>query len=529
MSRLPELERALIDAAGRLDGAQPRRRWWRHGWAILGLVLAATGTSVAVARVAHVGPFAYLDSYTNLLPKRAPTSVVTVEPSGDAPAWQARALIDGIGQLCITGGPRDPRPNPTTRPTSPADNPPQAGMTCADSDEVAQAIVDPAWPGASFGGSSYLVGSQSGASHVNAQGRRVYTAPPPPTRVLVYAVTSASAPNPVVRWAAAPDQAIPMQASKEHLRLTVDKDPAGLSPAERRMVARYPDVLDLVLWAADVAVPSGVSSPQVAFPAELPPHGVDDATIEMIGSSDFKRLDALKKRTGWKYVRHISREPAPVKGSSRVQRRWIAAFARPRTAADAVPKRLHNAFQREYSRVQYAAGRRLTIVGGGVKQAWIVPGGFPESSLAPQGEDQFCLLGAPLLGQCKNGAQRWKQPLVEAVSCAGSLNASHETLVWALTPPGATRVEVTGPGARVERLPAGELVAVRRAVGNRIASITWTLASGARTTVRVPWPRGATPKCGSKSPAWSSLRQDSAGSSAMGGGPRRPGVPPTLR
>ncbi|MDQ8046121.1 MAG: hypothetical protein AAGC46_21355, partial [Solirubrobacteraceae bacterium] len=117
---LPELERQLHAAARRLDAvaAPRRRRWWRGGWTLLSLLLVVTGGSVAVARVVEVGPFAYMSGgIVGENPKAAPVSTITLQPPGDAPAWQARAYLNGLDQLCITGGPRDPRKDPYARGT----------------------------------------------------------------------------------------------------------------------------------------------------------------------------------------------------------------------------------------------------------------------------------------------------------------------------------------------------------------------------------------------------------------------------
>lgn len=77
---LPELERELVAAALRRDSSRASKRGaWLHGWALVGVLLATTGVAgVAVARVAEVGPFAYLGRFASENPKTAPVSVITV-------------------------------------------------------------------------------------------------------------------------------------------------------------------------------------------------------------------------------------------------------------------------------------------------------------------------------------------------------------------------------------------------------------------------------------------------------------------
>lgn len=525
---LPKLEAQLVDAARRLDAstegaAAPRRRWWRHGWTLLTLAVVGLGTGVAVARVAEIGPFAYLGRYTERNPKLAPTSVITVEPAGTAPAWQARAHVDGLGQLCITGGPRDIRTNPDPKPVNGKRNdPPSAGMTCADSDEIAQRLVDPNWPGATFSSNVPLDGRLNNNGVFVVKTKDGWKTGPP-TRILVYTVAAAGL-TPVVRWGAT-GAAIPMQRSEEQIRFVVDKRPDGLNAVERRQVASYPDTLDIALWAAEVQVPRGVDHPQVLFPSEFVPHGVDDATVEVAGLADVRKLVREGREQGWKYRRHISRDAAPVRSETASQRRRIAAFARPRTSRDTVPRRFRTEAQAG-QRVQYAASRRLSIAGGGVPAAWLVPGGIPETLPWPMEDDRTCLLGSPLFGQCKGKPRAVRKPIVETVVCARSLNDERRTLVWALSPPGADRVIVSGPGTRRQQFDAAELIAVRRPLDQRISSLTWTSPDGRPVTVKAPWPK-RTPRCGNRSPGWSEYRLDSDGSSSMGGGPRakRPSPP----
>lgn len=521
---LPDLETQLVDAARRLDAAEeataPRRRWWRHGWSLLTIAVVGLGTGVAVARVAEVGPFSYMNSFPSENPRLAPTDVITVQPAGDSPAWQARASINGLGQICLTGGRRDPRTNPDAKPTRSAPNyAPQNGLTCADNEEVAQMLVDPSWPGATFAVNTPLDGSLTpNVCTMNLKTHRCERDKAGfATRMLVYGITSADGPTPVVRWGAkgAP---FAMQPSKQRLRMRVDHSPLGLSKAEQRIVAGYPEYIDLVLWAADVKIPDGVEQSQAVLPYELIPHGVDDATIEMLSADELTALDRRGRREGWKYTRHIDRDARPVKGTNAAQRRWIAAFSRPRRSGDSVPRRLRTD-QTARQRLQFGAARKLDVVGGGVVDVWIAPGAMPEDTDARRQGDMLCLLGARVFSNCKFGQSRWTRPFVEAVACATGEDGSFVTLVWALTPPGAKQAVLTDAAGGTESLAAGELLAVRRAAAARIEAVTWLDAKGAKTRVAVPWPKGKPARCGPSKPAGTITRKDNAGSYEESGPP----------
>ncbi|MEN0012379.1 MAG: hypothetical protein AAGC46_03380, partial [Solirubrobacteraceae bacterium] len=461
-------------------------------------------------------------------PKAAPVSTITLQPPGDDPAWQARAYLNGLDQLCITGGPRDPRKDPYAKGTEKhPNNAPQNGTMCSDSDSIAQTLLDPTRPGASFATSSELDGSLQGHSCrvSHRSGRCIPVKTDPPTHLLVYGIRSAGAPAPVVRWysrSGTPGAPIAMQASAQHLHMAVDKSPDGLDASERALVATFPDRLDLVLWAARVPIPHGITWPQVLFSDDFPGGVGDDATIEMIGSVDMGRLIQRVEKSGWKYRRGISRDDPPVVTLSAAAHRWVGAFARARSTADAVPERLHTDWAVR-DRFGFAVSRKLHVVGGGLPDMWIAPGGWPEDTGRTEAErtDQVCLLGSPLITQCKAGLRRWKRPLVEAVSCAQPgrgfpMPLPGGTLVWALTPPGAKRVELQGPGGRNEILPAGDLLAVRRPVDARVTRIVWIDGDGARTGVKVPWPKTG-PRCGRNAPGDQVIRKDNAGTYEVSG------------
>lgn len=487
---LPQLEAQLVEAARRLEqAATPRRRWWRHGWALLSIGIVTMGAGVAAARVAHVGPFGYLDRFEGGNPKLRATAVASVQAPGDEPTWRAVATINHLGQLCITGGPRDERTNPDAKPTATnLNNPPAASTTCADSDEIAQTLVDPGWPGASFASGAPLDGSISDNGNVfrrTKSGKMVPVGPrTPTTRMLVYAARSADAPAPVVQWNGT---RTPMQRSATQLLLKVDHRPQGLSAADLAKVRSYPDEIPIVLWAAELPVHAEQELPQVVYPGELPPHGIADNTIEVLTIKAMDQLLQQGRRDGWKYVRHIDRAPTPVRHASADQRRLFAAAARVRHPADAIPARLQSE-ELLHFRAAFGDARRLTIAGGGLAgPVWFVPGAMPEEMAITSLEDATCLAGEPILGQCKFGAHRWKRPLVEAITRTRGLPKG-ESLVWALTPPGTTRVDVLGPRDRVEHLDPAELIAIRRPQADRITRLVFRRAAGDET-VRVQWPK----------------------------------------
>lgn len=520
---LPDLERELHAAARRLDRTAPRRAWWRHSWALLSIAVVGVGAGVAVARVAHVGPFAYLDRFGDYNPKLAATQMIEVEAPGAEPAWRAVAFLNKIGQFCITGGPRDPRTDPTTpRPEHRRSAPPSAGVNCAGNTEIAQLLVDPRRPGATFAGNTALNGSPDVHTFRAAgPGKPVERLSDDfPTRMLVYAAAPAGL-TPVVRWGAN-GEPISMRPSGKRLRVRVDKSADGLSSREHEIVRSFPDEIDVVLWAAETPIPKGVSEAQVVMHGGVPPHGVDDRTIEVLSVDEIVRMDRAARARGWRYRRGISRDPAPVARESSAQRARVAAFARPRSGADAVPSAVRPAMYREFHRVQYGASRRLTISGGGVANAWVVPGGLlPESELPGRPGDLTCFVGAPILGDCKYGAGQWKRPVVEAVSCSRGF-APGESFVWALSPPGASRVELLRGRTVRQRLSAAELVALRRSRATQPTAIRWVMRQGPAITVRVPWATTGPARCGTKPPAWTSLRRDSVGGRRSSGGPSAP-------
>ncbi len=520
---LPELEEQLVAAARKLDGAaRARRRRWLHGWPLVAALVAGLGTSVAVARVAEVGPFAYmnLDRMAQENPRLATTSVISVQAPGDAPAWMAQVSRNRLGQICMTGGPRDPRTNPDAKPSpSSPGNAPQNGVMCADNEEIAEALIDPERPGTTWAMARPLDGDLQGSRcRMNFKKRRcIPIETDPPTRMLVYGITSADGPAPVVRWGAS---GVPqaMAPSAERLRMPVDRSPEGLSPAEQRQVARYPAEIDLVLWAADVKIPQGKRRPQVVFADQFVPHGVTDGTIELLGGDELTELIERGEREGWKYRRHISRDAPPVRGTNAAQRRWIAAFTRRRAAGDAVPRRLRTERTR-FSRLQFRASRKLKVVGGGTGDVWIAPGAMPRDTDVADGGDLFCMLGARIFTQCKFGQARWKRPFAEAVACAKGPAGGQVTFVWALTPPGAVRVSVRQRGGGVTTLRAGELLALRRPPDKRPESIVWFDASGRPTRVQVPWPTRTPTRCDVKRPGGTITRKDNAGSYEQTAGP----------
>lgn len=533
---LPELERQLIDAAARLEAAatpQRRRRRWPHGWALLSIAVVTAGAGVAVARVTHTGPFSYLDRMTHGGNTRfAAASEITVQDQPQEPTWQARAFVNGVGQLCLTGGPRDPRTNPPTTPRTEAENPPQVGLLCADNEGVAEALVDPERPGASVANAAPLDGSLNGNRLIQdpKNPRRLIPDPSqrPATRFLAMAVREAGAPAPVVRWASG-GASFPMRRSDGELLLPVDHSPLGLDRRERSKLASYPRELRLALWAAEVPVPKGATFPQVISGAEFGPPRVNDTTIELAGAEDIDRIIRHARAVGWKYQRGISRDPLPVRGTRPAQRRWIAAFGRERAARDRLPAALRR--DRDgYQRIGFAASRRLSVTGGGLSRAWVAPGGLPKDSLADDIDlkDRICLLGNPVFGeQCRTGAGKWKVPFAEQVLCRASLGPGG-ALLFALTPTGARSVQLLERDGTTRRLPLAELVALRRPRSAMPRAIRWAFDGGRALTVRTPQPTRSMGDCDAADGGrgWSTLRVDSTGAVSSTGkriDARRPG------
>jgi hypothetical protein len=167
-------------------------------------------------------------------------------------------------------------------------------------------------------------------------------------------------------------------------------------------------------------------------------------------------------------------------------------------------------------RVGVADSRRLTTVGGGLGSTpvWVAPGGYGVNL-----SNGFCLVGAPVLGQCKTGTRRWKQPLVEAIVCSPRLDPK-TSLVWGLAPRGATSLEVVEVDGSRTLIGDGELALLRRPQGDRIQALVWHSPTGREMRVRVPWPKPKGARCGKGEVAWTDLRRDIQGAAALGhGGP----------
>lgn len=534
---LPDLERELVAAARRLDAAAPRRRWWLHGWALIAVVFTTAGVGVSAAQVAGLDPFAYLTgNMSTAYPKMAPTVSIAVGDDAREPRWQARAYVTKIGQVCITGGRADTRTNPSAKPTDAnLNNPPTSGTTCTNSEEAAELLVDPDVRGSTFASGIATAGQRRTPQRVRKSRRRLTGKTPllpvggltRPTRYLVYALAVDGAPEPRVRWGDA-GAVTPMRRSAETMTVKVDRSPDGLSAAGQAKVASYPAELTLRLWAAEIPVPADPRPtakgsfgffPQVIGP-EVPRPG-DDAIVELLPVDDMIRRVEDAERRGMKRFSHITRFEKPVPGPTTRAVKWVAALARPRRAADAIPEREIDDLMRR-QRIQPAASRRPTSAGDDLGPSWIVPGGGPVFLPDRQANDALCIVGPPVLEGCKQGTRRWRRPLVEAVVCSHNLDPK-DSVVWAFTPPGAATVDVVGPGAARLRLPARELITLRRPQGERIRTLIWRWRSGKVMPVRVPWPTERNQRCGFGKDQWSNLRRDSEGSSASGRG--RPGTP----
>lgn len=503
---LPELEQQLVAAARRLDAAAslgaaaaPRRSWWRHGSGLALVVVATLGVGVATAQVAGLTPFSYL-SGTDENPQLAPKDdahELTVDAGGDEPRWQARAVIGSAGQLCITGGPRDLRTTPGRRATSAADSPPHAGTTCLKSDETAKLLVDTDYPGATV------------AAHGVLEGKAFE-----PTRVLVYAVTDAQAAAPRVRWGRT-GELHPMRGSRDRMQLEVDRSPDGLDAEGQQIVASYPATISLRLWAAELDVPAGAKMPQVHSPDLPNSQPTNDTIVEIVGSDELVAMIQAAEKDGVKPNRRAERFPKPVDGPNDVARKMIAAFARDRTADDAVPDaKLTDMLRRQ--RVQPHASRKLTLGGDETGDIWLLPGGL--DPVHEYGDPTICFVGFRFsAGQCRQVAEGWSEPLVETIYCSPGIPVGR-TVVWALSPPDAATVELHGPGARVEEHPARELILFTRPDGERIERLVWKSAGKTVGSTKAPIPNHGGHACGTSGKQWKVLRKDSEGFAMMGGG-----------
>lgn len=490
---LPHLHDQLVAAARALDAATAPRRRPRRRWAALGVIVALSGTGVAVARVAQIGPFAYLDRFGETIPTLRPQEAITIESGDDTPRWLARAFTNQHGDVCLTGGPRDPRSD--VKPSSPAaSNPPASGVMCTSTDELAPALIDKSWGIGLVAAKTDLNGSLNGnAARRNASGMLVRVGEPP-TRTLVFAFAPVDFNPPVVRVGLR-GEAQRMRPSEEVLTVKVNRSPQGLDARERKLVAQFPERLTLRLWAAEVAIPR-MADGFLELPEPVAYQQADNTspTIQLLTGAEMRtRSTRDRERATRRY--EITRDPAPVRGASTSAKRWIAAFARPRRDSDAVRGKL--SMELRSQRAQPTQARRLSTTGNVAgARYWILPGASG-NPFAPQDMDAVCILGVgenPIsrphgtpVSVCKLNSARWKVPFAETIACSPEL-AAGEALVWALAPPGTRSVEVFGPDGKRTTYKAGELLILRQSRAALPARLRWLRSAGAALTQKVPRP-----------------------------------------
>lgn len=472
MTRLPDLERSLIEAASRLDGEAPATvtepahgptglgaRWRRlsrrgHVMGVLagGLVLGAVATGSA--QVAGLDPFGYLDRFartdSNLAPREGPNSIVELAGApGAARAWLARAYVTRDGHLCVTGGRAQTNESVT-----------DGGMSCADSDEVAQSLLDPQLAGRTFTSHTVVLGTQA---H--------------PRRAVVYGVVPDGAAGfEVATQVGAGASAVSAQPAAGVLRFPVDKTSKGLSPAGYALVKSFPDDLTLRLYAVEVDLPADVTASGDLIVHEEPT--TDEQAPARLLAMDFSRWERTHSTRGPAREALTERVPEPVEGATAMQRSQFPFLVRPRARGDRLPARLLTRTLKRY-KAQPAAARRLAVTGqdaATIGPVWAVPGGSPESTGSVQRFDSMlCLAGATAVEGCEALARRHPMTkALEAVTCAPGL--PHDRfLVWGLAPAGATRARVDFADGTSTTLKVRDLlVLVRPKTAPRVASVTWT-------------------------------------------------------
>ncbi|MDO9356211.1 MAG: hypothetical protein Q7T55_21110 [Solirubrobacteraceae bacterium] len=476
MSRLPELERALTEAAEHQDalngaGEQHRatadldsttsvggrlRSRWRHlsrrghvaGVLAGGLVLGAVATGSA--QVAGLDPFGYLagggHTDRDLQPRGGPDSLVEFTSPPSSPiAWKVRVYVARNGHLCMNGGrarPGDPNPG--------------YSLSCSDSDEVAQSLLDPKLAGRTLTTNTVIGGSQR---H--------------PKTTLVFGVVADGAPGFDVGTAPEAEGTPSTQATGQ-LKLPIDRTARGLSAEGAALVKTFPAELTLRVHAAVVDL-----SPEVTESGDLIVHEEPSADGERarLLAMDFVRWQKTHSAKGPAREQLTDRLPDPVSGATSLMKRLVPAFARRKTGVDPLPKRLVDRELRRYA-AQPGGARRLRVSGegAGLGTVWAVPGGMAVDGVP---RDRFdgvlCLAGAlPQRGCHPLTKARPMLPALEAVTCARGL--PHDRfLVWAFVPAGATRATVRYAGGATRTFRARDLlVLLRPKSAPRVTAVEWT-------------------------------------------------------
>lgn len=496
MTRLPELERLLVDAAERLDAsthagvdAVPddrhetdaanastlRARWRRMGHrghvaSVLAGAFVFGAVATGSAQVAGLDPFAYLSRFERHDSRLAPSgkpgeSVVVASPAGAERAWQARAYVSRNGDVCLTAG------RARTSPTSGG-----SSLGCWHSDELAATIERPGTGGVV---SSFAVvkGSQNR-----------------PRRLVAYAIASDRAP--AVTFAVDRRTTAKGQPSVDRLHVPVDRSPDGLSAAGRKRVAELPETLSLRLHAVEVPAPRQTRpSADVFLPerTQTAPDGTVQVRVTTYTTwSAEPGAEAAEPRSS----SVLERLPAPVKGASEKLQALVPALRRARREDDAVPARFITHDDRRFA-IQPDAARRLRPIGANpLGHVWVVPGGTMRD-MPPNDRvrGSYCLVGAEPIHRCESVFdQSWLKRVEVAVCAPGLPHGKH--LVWALVPRGATHATVTLADGTSSTEPVRDLLAlVRPATAPRVTAVVWTGPKlNVRHATRYP-PQTATARC----------------------------------
>ncbi len=508
MTRLPDLERALIEAAERLDADARvtaahrgrehgglRARWARmsrrgHVAGILagGLVLGAVATGSA--QVAGLNPLGF-----DVQGKTDPALALSGDPLGSvnvtsapdsARQWRVNAWVARNGKLCVTGGLVDRS----------ADDRSEFIYFCRTTDRAAQEVLSSDFPTRAI----------VGAVQLGAPSMR-------PRQALAFALTPIDAPD--VEFAAASPAKVRTSDQRPVLRLPVERSTSGLSPAGARFVRSLPAELNLRLTVAEVDSPAPIATNGDLAAYEAPGRARSDvAQIHVTSQAAWKRLHP---RSDYGRVDPLlERDPQPVEHQTHRQELTYPVLTRPRHRGDAIPTSMITpALQR--GRIQTRLSHQLRVSGeGSLGRIWIAPGAMHADSTAPSLDGRVCLAGPRVLSGCHSTPADGRRPDVEAVMCAPGLDRQ-QFLTWAHVPAGATQVRVTFADGSTARYATGDLLVLLRPRSKPLPTrIDWSGPAGFAKAERGPFPADAASKrCGTGQARYWELRR-SASSSAEG-------------
>lgn len=507
MTRLPDLERALIEAAERLDagpaatahGARERTglrgRWKRmsrrgHVAGILagGLVLGAVATGSA--QVAGLNPLGF-DAGGKTDPALALSgdplgSVNVTSPPDSARRWRVNAWVARNGKLCVTGGLVDRS----------ADDRSEFIYFCRTTDRAAQEVLSTDFPTRAI----------VGAVQLGAPSMR-------PRQALAFALTPTDAPH--AEFVSSPPAKVQTSEQRPVLRVPVDRSTAGLSLAGARFVRSLPAELNLRLTVAEVDSPTPIATNGDLAAFEAPGRTRSEvAQIHVTSQAAWKRLHP--GADDGQVDPLLERDPQPVEHQTRRQEQTYPVLTRPRQRGDAIPgSMITPTLQR--GRIQTRLSHQLRVSGeGSLGRIWIAPGAVHSSWTARSLDGQVCLVGPRVLSGCHPTPADGRRPDVEAVICAPGLDR-RQFLTWAHVPAGATQVRVTYADGSSARYATGDLLVLLRPRSKPLPTrIEWSGPAGYAKTERGPFPPDAASKvCGTGQARYWELRR-SASSSAEG-------------